>query len=269
MTDKRLPLLSVVVSTMNARAHLQECLDSVFTQTDPRWEVIVIDGGSCDGTKTVIQENVSRLKYWLSEPDTGVYDAWNKALPHVSGHWVMFLGADDRLWDEKVLSAVSPALSAASSRIAYGRVALTDEQGLVVREEGQAWVRVAARFRNEMCIPHQGVFHRADIFRNKRFDASFRYAGDYMLLLEEVFREPPLFPDTRVSTWRQGGLTSSAGQSIKVLREFRVARAKAGIGGRAPLWTEYKAWGKYALERILGRNESARLLNAYRRRRRA
>jgi glycosyltransferase involved in cell wall biosynthesis len=266
MTENIDPLLSVVIATRNAKAHLQECLDSVYAQSNPSWEIVVIDGGSTDGTVEIIQRNSPKLKHWLSGADTGVYDAWNKALPHLEGAWVMFLGADDRIWDDKVLERAAPMLSDAKlrSRIVYGRVAITDEAGSVRREEGDEWTKLARRFRKEMCIPHQGVFHRRDIFSQREFDTSFRYAGDYFLLLDELLQKAPVFLNLRVSAWRQGGLTSSARNSFDVLREFRVARAKAGLREPPPYWSELKAMVKLVAAKVLGSGYTEGLLTAYR-----
>lgn len=269
MTTPARPFFSIIVSTLNACEHLQECLDSVYRQTVRSWEIIVIDGGSRDGTLEIIKNNAARLKYWVSEPDRGVYDAWNKAIPHVNGRWVMFLGADDALWEDAVFEkAVSP-LSDLDCHIAYGRVALISAKGDLMRYEGEEWSCIAQRFRREMCIPHQGVFHRSDIFQQKSFDTSYRYAGDYALLLGEVLQRPPYFLDLCVSTWRQGGLTSSARHSISVLREFRRARVRVGLRGRGPLFTETKAWGKYVMERLLGAKSAEALLAIYRKLRRS
>ena len=261
------PLVCVVIATMNAREHLQECLDSIYEQTNASWEIVLIDGGSTDGTQELICGNAGRIKHWVSEPDRGVYDAWNKALPHVSAKWVMFLGADDRLWNENVLKDIAPLLEdpELDNRLVYGRVAFTAHDGGILSQEGQPWDQIAKRFRKEMCIPHQGVFHRSDIFRETVFDLKFRYAGDYALLLGEVIRHPPIFHDLCIAAWRQGGLTSSAGQSINVLREFRVARAQNGFTNTHPYWIEFKAWLKYWLVRLFGAAPAQRVLDVYRR----
>jgi glycosyltransferase involved in cell wall biosynthesis len=266
MTKKSGPLLSVVIATLNARAHLQECLDSVYGQRNPSWEIIIIDGGSEDGTVEVIRNNAAKLKYWISESDAGVYAAWNKALPRLNGDWIIFLGADDRLWDDAVLQRAESVLTdhSLTSRIVYGRVAIISENGDFLGEEGRAWTHIWRRFQQEMCIPHQGVFHRREIFSTTRFDTSFRYAGDYDLLLRELKKAPPIFLDLCIATWRQGGLTSSAARSLKVLREFRTARAKMGIVSGHPYWSESKAMAKLGLGYLLGRKHAEGFLATYR-----
>ncbi|MGZ8195151.1 MAG: glycosyltransferase, partial [Methylosarcina sp.] len=83
----RLPLISIVVAVYNGREVLQQCVDSIASQTYKNKELIVIDGGSKDGTVDLLMKNQDRIGYWLSEPDKGIYNAWNKALPKVRGEW--------------------------------------------------------------------------------------------------------------------------------------------------------------------------------------
>ena len=77
--------VSIVVAVRNGAATVQRCIDSIASQTFAGREIIVIDGGSTDGTVEVLRLNASRLAYWVSEPDRGIYHAWNKALERASG----------------------------------------------------------------------------------------------------------------------------------------------------------------------------------------
>ena len=97
------PLISVVTAVFNCKSTLQQCLDSVAQQTYAHIELIVIDGGSTDGTVELIQANAQRIAYWISEPDRGIYNAWNKALAKATGDWICFLGTDDYLLDAQVM----------------------------------------------------------------------------------------------------------------------------------------------------------------------
>lgn len=93
------PLVSFVIAVHNAARRLQRCFDSIYRQSFGAWEIVVVDGGSIDGTKDILKCNSDRIAFWVSEPDQGIYDAWNKALNHCTGEWVHFLGADDYLWN--------------------------------------------------------------------------------------------------------------------------------------------------------------------------
>ena len=94
-TNKKYPLISIIVAVYNGEKTLQRCIDSVFSQTYPHKELIIIDGGSTDGTVDILQTNNDKITYWKSEPDNGIYQAWNKALDHAKSDWICFLGSDD------------------------------------------------------------------------------------------------------------------------------------------------------------------------------
>ena len=89
-------MISVVISVLNGGATLEACLKSVFAQDYKSFEVIVIDGGSSDDTLDIIRRYSEQLYFSISEPDTGVYCAWNKALRVARGTWICFIGSDDR-----------------------------------------------------------------------------------------------------------------------------------------------------------------------------
>src|SRR3990172_6849742 len=106
MNQEFAPLISIIVAVYNGKATLQQCIDSVAQQTYPNKELVIIDGGSNDGTVELLEKNRSKFSYWISEPDRGIYNAWNKGLVQAHGEWVCFLGADDYLWDATVLGRI-------------------------------------------------------------------------------------------------------------------------------------------------------------------
>jgi glycosyltransferase involved in cell wall biosynthesis len=108
-SPSRSPYVSVVVAVFNGVDTLQRALDSLFAQTYRDWELVVIDGGSTDGSVAILERASDRISYWVSEPDRGIYDAWNKALSRLRGQWVVFLGADDYLADRSVLARANGA----------------------------------------------------------------------------------------------------------------------------------------------------------------
>lgn len=86
------PVTSVIVAVYNGAKTLQRCIDSVSNQTYPQKELIIIDGGSADGTVDILRVNNDKIAYWKFKPDRGIYHAWNKALDHVQGAWIYFWG---------------------------------------------------------------------------------------------------------------------------------------------------------------------------------
>ena len=90
-------MVSIIIATYNSGKTLRRALDSVLNQSYQDWECIVVDGASKDNTIAIVKEYVkkdSRFRY-ISEPDHGIYDAFNKGWKMAKGEWVMYLGSDD------------------------------------------------------------------------------------------------------------------------------------------------------------------------------
>ena len=87
------PKISIIVATFNAAKTLSVALNSILSQTFQDWECIIVDGASKDNTYI---ERDSRFRY-VSEPDKGIYDAFNKGWKLAKGKWIYYLGADDEL----------------------------------------------------------------------------------------------------------------------------------------------------------------------------
>jgi hypothetical protein len=168
-----------------------------------------------------------------------------------------------------VLERIVPDLVAAAPkiRLVYGQVALVNEQCEVLEIVGQPWERIRHRFFQEMVIPHQGVFHNRALFLNGGFDESFRFAGDYELLLRELKQKDALFREVVVAGMQLGGVSNTPVQTLAVLREFARARQKLGVT-TIPLhwwWTYIKALTRRILTNMLGDKRARYVTDIYRR----
>jgi len=242
----------------------------VARQTYPQRELVIIDGGSTDGTVEILKFNDAKITYWESKPDRSVYHAWNKAIDHARGEWLCFLGNDDYLWSHDVLERIAPHLvrAAPETRVVYGQVAIVNEVGNVLEVVGQSWERVRRRFLQEMVIPHQGVFHHRDLFLHGRFDESFCIAGDYELLLRELRRREARFMKGVVVAGMQiGGMSNTPARTLTVLREFARARRQLGVTGFPFHWwlAFAKAWIRRILTSLFGDRCSKIVADFYRR----
>ena len=233
MTSQSPPTISVVVAVRNGAATLKRCLDSFVAQTYPHREIVVIDGGSTDGTLDIIEKHGSDIAYWESAPDHGISHAWNKALEHVTGDWICFVGSDDFFWEDDALARLAPVLADAvpNVRIVYGRIAVVDRDECVLRYEGQDWSTSAASFTRAMNLPHPGLMHHCSIFDTGfRFDESLRICADYDLLLHELPARDACFAQGVVLLAVQhGGLSYSPSAMGEMLRELAYIRRKHGL----------------------------------------
>lgn len=270
-TKTSLPLISVIIAVYNGKATLQQCLESVTQQTYGNVELIVIDGGSSDGTVDLINANSQDITYWISEPDRGIYNAWNKALAQANGDWICFLGADDFLWDVQVLERMVAQLILIPPdiRVAYGQIMLLSNDGASLYPVGEPWSKVKERFKQAMCIPHQGVMHRRSLFeQNGGFDETFRICGDYELLLRELKRSDAMFvPDIIFAGMGHGGVSSNPRNSVVLLREVRSAQRKNGQRWPGLIWllALARTYTRLLLWNLLGEKVARRMLDVGRR----
>jgi glycosyltransferase involved in cell wall biosynthesis len=222
------PLITVIVAVYNAKETLQQCIDSVVKQSYRNVELIIIDGGSTDGSVDIIKQNKHNISDWVSEPDSGIYNAWNKGLAKASGNWIAFLGADDFFWDDQVVQRMAEELASTSEniRVVYGKVMLLNGIGEELFSVGEPWADVKKQFKKFMAIPHQGVFHKRELFEELGlFDESFKITGDYEFLLRELVNSDAYFVhNLTVTGMRQGGISSKPANSIAVLTEVKRAQ---------------------------------------------
>lgn len=225
---------TIITSALNALPLLKSTARSLAGQTIDAWQWIVIDGASRDGTPAWLQDfsTTCANMIFISEPDRGIYEAWNKALPLIRGDWVLFLGAGDQLADPLVLETSAALLAAVpeGKALAYGRVQLIDHPEDSSGEMCyQQWQGVAGRWgHGRPATPHhQGVFHRASLFREgRKFDTTYRIAGDTAFILPELLAHGGYTLDLTVARMLKGGVSGKPQARLLMLREIlRVNRA--------------------------------------------
>jgi len=218
------PLVTVISAVYNGRPYISGCLDSVLRQDYQNIEHIVLDGGSNDGTVDVLREYDDRIALWRSEPDKGVYDAWNKALAEARGDWICFLGVDDEFLPGAIsaymaLAAKNPQAEYLSSRMQW--VHSSNYQII----KGSRW-----NWRNlVMDTPHVGSMHRRILFdRLGAYDTSYRIVADYEFLLRARSQLITAYMPVVTVMVRGGGISSNYG-----FRAFEeAARAQIQNAGR-------------------------------------
>ncbi len=118
--------ISVVTVARNARQSILATLRSVQRQSYPHIEHIVIDGLSTDGTREIIKANRQRVAAFVSERDSGLYDAMNKGIRLATGDVIGFLNADDVFYDERVLEDIAGAFERNSPDLVYGDIVFVE-----------------------------------------------------------------------------------------------------------------------------------------------
>lgn len=98
--------LSIITINFNNASGLRRTLDSVLSQTWKDFEYIVIDGGSSDGSVDLIRNFADQLSFWVSEKDSGIYNAMNKGIEHAKGEYCLFLNSGDFLIKKDILQKI-------------------------------------------------------------------------------------------------------------------------------------------------------------------
>jgi len=123
------PRVTVATVVYNGAADIARTLESILSQDYPNVELIVIDGGSCDGTRGIVERYGDRVATFVSEPDRGIYDAMNKAIELASGEFVLFMNCGDTFAGTGSLSAAARALEPGTPQVVFGAWQRKDEGG--------------------------------------------------------------------------------------------------------------------------------------------
>lgn len=168
--------LSIITVNLNNCAGLQRTIDSILAQTWRDFEWIVIDGGSTDGSKELIERYAEYFSYWVSEPDNGIYNAMNKGIRMAKGEYLNFMNSGDRFAGPEVLRDVFENLSPAD--IVYGICVQKDAEGkdqtLGICRQLEWYDLLSAN------IPHQAAFYKRSCFdRIGGYDERYHVLADW------------------------------------------------------------------------------------------
>ncbi len=202
------PLITVITVVFNGEKHLEETILSVINQTYDNVEYIIIDGGSTDGTLDIIRKYEYALDYWVSEKDSGIYDAWNKSVRLSLGQWISFLGADD-IYLLTSLEKYSYFFKN-KQQIEYisAKVNLVKNKK-IIRSVGQEWNW--NKFRKYMNVAHVGSLHSIDMFKRKGlFNSNLKIVGDYEFLLRFRKELNSAYLNEVTALMRVGGASDSS-----------------------------------------------------------
>jgi glycosyltransferase involved in cell wall biosynthesis len=234
------PLVSIVTVNLNHRDGLARTLDSIRRQTFTDREVIVVDGGSTDGSVDLVRAHAGAVVTdWVSEKDAGVYDAMNKGVRRARGTYCLFLNggdafaADDAL--EKVLAAAPPV-----EDLIYADVLIEAVDGAIRRCSPPATLDWDYFMVNT--LPHQTTLFRRDLFeRVGLYDPRFRICGDFEFLLRAVVVRGATTRHVAVPLAVQvdGGI-SSRPETFALLREERKRAKESAL---SPLLLDH--WQRY------------------------
>lgn len=242
--------ISIILPCLNPGPGLRAALASVWEQRSVAGEVIVVDGGSTDGSVEWLRANQSRLGSLVAERDGGIYDAMNKGVGRARGEWILFLGADDRLVGDLVLAEVLKWAGKTEAGVVAGEAAYDD--GRIYRFRS----RVNPVARN--FVHHQCAFYRRALFaENGGFDPTLTIAADYDFNLR-LWRARVRFKPIPVRVAACGTRGASDGGAWSVYREEIAVRHRHFPAWRCWWWDALSVVRFGRKQLVRGRHRSGR-----------
>ncbi|WP_406824411.1 glycosyltransferase family 2 protein [Pedobacter sp. KACC 23697] len=238
---------SIITCTFNAENYLQNCINSVKMQGYTNFEYILIDGGSKDRTLSIIEHNLDVINKYVSEPDNGIYNAWNKGLKLARGEWIMFLGADDELLPNTLSKYHNFLIHKDESILDYvsGKVIFESVLGKKRRTIGKLWRWDI--FRKYMNVAHVASLHSSKFFEKYGyFNESFKIVGDYELLLRAGGNLQAAFVDSELALMRDGGVSNNPKKVF--IETFKAKRLQKSRSYILCVYDLIIAWVKFSLK---------------------
>lgn len=197
-------MIDIVTINKNNKEGLVHTIKSVVNQTFfDRINYIIIDGGSTDGSKEVIEQYQDKLTYWCSEPDKGIFNAMNKSIPYLTGSHVLYLNSGDYLHNNKTIEGVYELLD---KDIVYGNE--------IFEGSANSWTSkypdsLDEGFFRRSALPHQSTFISVNYIKEHNYDESLRIAGDWTLLREACMKYGASYKHVPmiISHYKTGGIS--------------------------------------------------------------
>ena len=198
--------LAIIIATYNSEKTLKTCLDSCFRLIGVDYEVFVADGGSTDKTIEICR-TYPKLTMICSEPDHGIYDAWNKVLSQIDVDWYCFIGSDDYFVSHDILSRVFENRTSSSNYISGNAILFQPNNPVSERIIGKPYQ--VNDFIKSMPAIHSGSLHHRSIVQPQCFNKDYKIAGDYDLLCRNFQNLRPEYIPQPFIYMQDGGISKT------------------------------------------------------------
>lgn len=234
--------VSIITISFNTENTIAKTLKSVANQSYESIEHIIVDGGSKDNTLEICN-SFSHISKIISEPDNGVYDAFNKGLNLATGDVVGFLNADDVFYDNNSVHEIVNAFSKSNTDIVYGNLDYINEYGKVIRK----WTSKpyeAGLVKKAWMPAHPTFYCKKQVYiQLGGYNDNFKIGGDFELCLRflEVHKVPSFYLNKKLVKMLVGGISNNGLKSKWIIyREELKAFKLNGINVNSVLFLIYK-----------------------------
>ena len=216
ITKPEVPLISIITISLNAGRDLEKTLTCTIKQDFHNFEYIIIDGGSTDNTIDIIKKYEHHLKFWSSEKDNGIAEAFNKGLNHCQGEWIGIINAGD--WYEQ----------GTFTEIAKNRNKAEILYGFMQYWEGDNKKEIFHANHNglhlEMTLNHAACFVKKSVYEKiGKFNVHYKYAMDFDFLRRCHLQQIPFFKiDRELAHMHYGGISDNFLATYKEVRNIKI-----------------------------------------------
>ena len=214
--------ISIITVNYNDKKGLEKTINSVVNQSFTGFEFLIIDGNSNDGSKEIIEKYKSKINYWVSEPDLGIYNAMNKGIKAAKGEFIIFMNAGDSFFDDDVLSKSNPLLNS-NIGIYYGNLIFTVNDKPV--KSCIPPTELSFSFFVDFSLPHQASFIKRELFSKYfLYNEKLKIMSDWEFTIFCICKEnvPYKHLDLFISNYDYSGISSSFDNTEKILKEKEI-----------------------------------------------
>ncbi|MDH6353798.1 glycosyltransferase involved in cell wall biosynthesis [Dysgonomonas sp. PH5-45] len=201
--------VSIITVNLNDAQGLEKTIKSVIGQTYTDFEFIIIDGASTDGSVSVIEKYASQIDIWVSEPDSGIFNAMNKGIKRASGKYCYFLNANDILTSNTVFEQIFKEKEYAAPYICGNQINdFGNGDTGIVKNAGRPLTLYDFYWGT---IKHQATFIRRDMFAlYGLYDENLRIISDWKFFLQTIGlkNEQPVYVDTDIVIFAWFGMST-------------------------------------------------------------
>ena len=204
---------TIITINFNNKGGLEETIHSILGQTSCDFEYIIIDGGSTDGSVDVIKKYESRITYWVSEKDKGVYHAMNKGVAQAHGEYLIFMNAGDCFHSSDVLSKMSDY----QEDIICGKV--LKGSSTIPSGHHKSTITLVDLMRGS--LPHQAMFIKKELMVKHPYDEKYKILSDWKFCIQTLVFDNCSFrnSDVVVADYDTSGISTNSNGLLPKERE--------------------------------------------------
>lgn len=220
---KHKTLFSIIVATYNSEKTLESSLESLLEQTYKDWELIVVDGASTDSTKDILKKYEEKIEYFVSEEDSGIYEAMNKGAREAKGEFLYFLNSDDKFYDRNILEFVSQNIDEDIDLIT-AKVLKIYPKKTILKD-----IKLNEKNLRKGLMPsHQSMFLRKTVFDSiGSFSTKYKSSADFELCCKLINLNINFkYIDRIIALFKTGGM--SGNKKIAYIETYRIIREYFG-----------------------------------------